>query len=143
MSLPLDLGGYEVFHVKMDNGDESRIVLWWENENATKNQNCRLVDSNIDAGDRKRVESFICGDANGRTPVDLGMMTNLEPVAVTSNLQGDFWYLIDGSHRSIAQFRSRKSFQDVQIYVCVHPQTMQWNNIPNYYKPEAKRYNLE
>jgi len=137
LSLPLNPDGYEMFHVGMDQGDERRIVLWWENEKATKDQNCRLVDSNDSAGDPKRVNSFICGNAKGHQPTDLSTVANLELVAVTDNLHSDFWFLIDGSHRSIAQFRSQKSFQDVRIYVCVHSQIMQWPCIPNYYKPKT------
>ena len=134
LSLPLNPDGYEMFHVGMDQGDERRIVLWWENEKATKNNNCRLMDSDGSAGNPERVNSFILGDSKGRPPADLRTLADMEPVAITNNLQGDFWYLIDGSHRSIAQFRLGKSFQDVRIYVCVHCQIMRWPYIPKYYR---------
>lgn len=134
VSLPWTLSEYQVFHVEMEQGDESRIVLWWENENATKHRNCRLVDSFESAGDKSRVDSFIYGDGNRFGPINLQTSPCLAPVAVTDNPNGNFWYLIDGSHRSIAQFRSKKSFEGVQIFVCVHPQIMNWPNIPSYYK---------
>ena len=134
VSLPFSLSEYKAFHVAIDEGDERKIVLWWENEKATKDLNCRLVDSNDGAGKPSRVDSFVKGDGKLLGPVDLRTLANKEPVAVTDDLYGDFWYLIDGSHRSIAQFRSGKSFQNVKLYVCVHPHMMQWSYVPNYYK---------
>jgi len=77
---------------------------------------------------------FLHGDDKGRSPADLRTLGNKEPVAVTDNLDGDFWYLIDGSHCYIAQVRSGKPFQDVRIDVCVHPRIMEWSCIPSYYK---------
>ena len=134
VSLPFNLSEYQAFHVAMDEGDERKLVLWWENQKATKDLNCRLIDSMEGAGNLDRVNSFIHGDGKGRLPADLRTMANKEPVAVTNKLDGDFWYLIDGSHRCLAQFRSGKPFQNVRIYVCVHRRIMQWAYIPNYYK---------
>jgi hypothetical protein len=134
VSLPFKLSEYQAFHVAMDEGDEKKIVIWWENQKATKDLNCRLVDSNAGAGNPARVNSFIHGDDKGRLPADLRTLANKEPVAVTDKLDGDFWYLVDGSHRCLAQFQSGKPFQDVRIYVCVHPWIMQWAYIPSYYK---------
>lgn len=45
LSLPFSPNDYQAFHVQMEQGDEERIVLWWENENATKDRDCRLVNS--------------------------------------------------------------------------------------------------
>jgi hypothetical protein len=134
LSLPFNPSDYQAFHVQMEQGDEKRIVLWWENEKATKDRDCRLVNSDDSAGAHDRVQSFIHGNAKGLEPADLRSSPNLEPVAVTNELDGNFWYLIDGSHRSIAQFRSKKSFEGASIFVCVHPQIMNWPNIPSFYK---------
>lgn len=134
VSLPFSLGEYQAFHVTMDEGDERKLILWWENEKETKDLSCRLVDSNEGTGNASRVDSFMKGDGKQFRPADLRILANKEPVAVTDELQSDFWYLIDGSHRSIAQFRSQKSFQNVKLYVCVHPNIKRWPYVPNYYK---------
>lgn len=139
VDLPFALNEYRAFHIAMDEGDEERIVLWWENEKGTKDLSCRLVDSSDSVGTPHRVNSFINGDGKQFQPADLRTLANKEAVAVTNDLNGNFWYLIDGSHRSIAQFRSGKSFQDVKLYVCVHPQMMSWPYVPNYHKQRRAR----
>jgi hypothetical protein len=135
VDLPYKPSEYEAFRVVLDADDIGKIVLWWENEKATKELNCRLVDSTHAAGDEVRVNRFIIGDPKKcLLPADLRTLPNKEPVAVTDDLTGNFLYLIDGSHRTIAQHRSGKSFQDVPIFICVHPMIMRWENIPNFYR---------
>jgi hypothetical protein len=43
-------------------------------------------------------------------------------------------YIIDGNHRVIAQQLGGKGFQDVPVYVGVHPKMLRWAYLPPNFK---------
>jgi hypothetical protein len=134
VALPWPLPECAAFHVHLEPDDVSKIVLWFEFEKYTKDSTCNLTDALPAAADDKRTKSFIAGDSLGRKPIDLGQAKGFEPVMVTEELKSDLLYVIDGSHRLLAQQLSHRGFDGVGAFVCLHPQALHWAYIPVYHK---------
>ena len=133
--LPCTAAECQGYRAQLDLDDISKIILYWEFEQATTNQDCRLTSLLATAAEKSRVKPFLNGDpSRGYGPADLRFLPHREPTMITAHLQSSFLYVIDGNHRIIAQQLSQQSFQDVAVYVCVWPKLMQWAYIPNYYK---------
>ena len=129
---------YREFRVQLDGRDVDRLVLWFEFRDHTRDGSCRLADLLPSANCLARVRRFIDGDpARGRGPVDLRTFPNLEPVIVSNDLEHGILYLIDGSHRIVAQHMGQKGFQDVPAFVCVHPRMLEWAYIPTRYQASS------
>lgn len=124
-SMPGNPQEYSFFRGKLVASDCDRLFLWWENWEDTADGSC-LVQDALASAKSKRVQSFIEGNKQFGGSVDLRTAKNLEPVIVSNNAEDGFLYLIDGSHRVLAQHFQGFSFQDVPVFVCVHPQMRRW-----------------
>jgi hypothetical protein len=49
---------------------------------------------------------------------------------VANDLHRGLLYTIDGNHRSVAQWLTRKGFQDVPVYALVHVRLTEWAYVP-------------
>jgi len=113
-SMPGPPDAHRGFKVLLDADDVQNLVLYWEFQNVTRDKSCRVTDLLDSAASLERVKSFIEGDAaKGFISMDLRTAPKTEPVIVTNDLEGPFLYHIDGNHRVIAQYLSKKGFQDV------------------------------
>jgi hypothetical protein len=116
------LGGYdmpaassfETYRVVLDEGDLDRLFLLAQFGQHTKGNTARLQDVLPEMVNNERVAKF----ASQR--VDLRTAQNLVPMAVCAGLDNSFTF-IDGNHRCIAQYLVWSTFEDVPVYVAVHP----------------------
>jgi hypothetical protein len=135
VSLPCRTGECLGFKVQLDDDDVQKLVLWWEFQEETQNENCRVTSLFDSATAKERVMDFIEGvPGKGLGPADLRVTPNREPTIITDAIESNFLYLIDGNHRTCAQYLSRKSFQDVSAFLCVYPALMKWAYVPKFYK---------
>ena len=133
-SLPWPRSEIKSFRVRLDEPDVERLVIWHEAHVHT-NGSCKVIDVVPETATHDRVKSFIEGDQKlGLNPVDLRTFPGLELLVVTNDPQSSILYIIDGGHRSMAQFLAHKSFQDVAAFVCVHPRMLEWRNLPPRYR---------
>jgi hypothetical protein len=123
-ALPGDRDEYRSFRVELELADLPKLVLWWEFERHTTDQNCRLATLLPSAATLERLEK--CSD--------LRIIRNRELVLLADDLQGSFLYIIDGNHRAIAQHLYHGSFEGVSAYVCVYPGIRAWAYVTRYYK---------
>jgi hypothetical protein len=127
--------GYTAYRATLDDSDLDRLILYWEFKIHTKDGTCRLTDALPSSAANDRIRSFIHGNpAKGYPPADLRSTPDRQPVIVTDDVNSHILYLIDGNHRVIAQRLSGKSFQDVPVYVCVHPKMLAWAYLPANFK---------
>jgi hypothetical protein len=124
-NMPGNPNDYAFWRAQLDAADRDRLFLWWENWKHTQDGSCLVAEAMPPAKD-KRVLSFIDGNERFTGNVDLRAAIDLEPVIVSNNADSGFLYLIDGSHRVLAQFFQGLSFQDVPVFLCVHPQMRRW-----------------
>lgn len=130
-------GHWHGYKVTLNSDDLDRVILWWENQNHTKNKTCKVADLLPSAKNLERVQSFIVGsDAKGLSPLGLRSADGMEPCVVASSIDDDFLYVIDGNHRLIAHWLQGRSLDDVTIYVAVHDNLKSWVYIPSYWKKQ-------
>lgn len=137
---PGHLRVHKGFKGTLDADDVSKLILWWEFQKHTVNQNCTLTGLLPSAATLPRVKSFVEGDpSRGHNPLDLTSAKNLELVLATNDVKNGWLYIIDGNNRAIAQTIRNIPFQDVPVFVCEHPAMERWAYIPVHYK---KLWNL-
>lgn len=133
--MPGDPDEYRGFKASLGEDDAEKLVLYWEFQDHTKDRSCRLTDVLESAASIERVKPLLEGNSSkGYGPIDLRSVPNKEPTILTDDLTSRFLYVIDGNHRTIAHYLGEKSFETVPVYVCVHPQLLNWAYLPNYYK---------
>ena len=134
-SMPGNPDEYLGFKGLLEEIDIDRLILWFEFEMRTREQNCRVKDLLPSAMELQRVASFIVGDSQRElTPLDLNTVQGMEIVVVTDDVKSGFLYIIDGNHRAIAQITRGKSFQGVRVFACQHSKMRNWAYIPRFYK---------
>lgn len=139
-SMPGKPDEYQCFKGQLDESDADRLILWFEFEMRTKEQNCKVTDLLPSAMDLQRVRSFVEGDSTRQlTPVDLNTVQGMEIVVVTDDVKSGFLYVIDGNHRAISQVGRERTFQGVRVFACQYSEMRSWAYIPNFYK---KLWNL-
>ena len=133
-------GKHTGFKGTLDAADVEKLILWWEFQDHTVDQNCRLTGLLPSAATLPRTRSFLAGNP-GRClrPLDWSTATNMDLVLVTNDIQNGWLYIIDGNHRAIAQAIRNRPFQDIPALVCVHPAMNKWSYIPLYYQRLWKR----
>lgn len=135
VKLPWPVDECQGYRVDLDARDVNKLVLWFQFEHDTKGHSCNVTDLLPSAMTKARVKSFIEGNlADGKAPADLRTTANIEPVIVANDLVSDLLYIIDGSHRIVAQHLSQKGFQDVPVFICVHPDALKWPYIPQFHQ---------
>lgn len=133
--MPGDDKTRKAFRGHLQDQDIHNLILWWQFQQHTTSENCKLTDLLPSAAEIPRVRSFIEGDlSQSYEPVDLRIAQEMELVAVTNSIQCHWMYIIDGNHRAIAQTLQQLPFATVPIYVCVHPSMESWIYIPEFYK---------
>ncbi len=129
--MPGEIHEYQFFLGKLETEDFKKLTLWWEFDIHTRGRSCKLNDLLPTAKQLARVQSFIFGDqASGLKPLDLTSADAMELVLVTDNLHSDWFYMIDGNHRTMAHYMQGRSLQDLSVYVCVHPKMRTWIYLP-------------
>ena len=140
VGLPLDFVKAEecqAFKVRLEEVDVKKLVLWFEFKKYTTDESCKITDIVAAGYAQERVQRFIVGHPQkGYGPADLKTSHNLQPVVVTDSLESEVLYLIDGNHRTIAQHVTNKGFQDVEAFVCIHPNMLRWPYIPRRYRSQ-------
>ena len=140
VSVPNHPGEYKGFKGTLDANDLNKLILWWEFQKHTVDENCRLTGLLPSTFALPRVRSFIEGDpSRGIAPLDLTSARNMELVLVTNDVPDGWLYIIDGNNRAIAQTVQNMSFQGIPVFVYSHPAMDRWAYIPVYYK---KLWNL-
>jgi hypothetical protein len=139
--LPWHPNEYQGFRVSLDDGDVNRLVLWRGFAFQTHHRSCKLMDiftpiDSLDSAIQRRVRPFIEGvPASGKGPLDLRTTANMAIVMVSNDFEGNILYIIDGNHRSIAQYLTNKGFKDIPAFVCIHPRMWEWKYGPPKHKP--------
>ena len=130
VSLPYSLTEYQAYRVQLDAPDAARLVLWWQFAKRTENGSSRVVDLLASHPPHRRTRAFIEGDpAKGYGRVDLRTARDLELVAVATDVRSEMLYIIDGNNRAVAQQLAYGSFQDVPLFLCIHPKINEWSYI--------------
>lgn len=131
----LNDGRWRGYKVILDSADLDRVILWWENQDYTRNKTCRVIDLLPCAKTLARVQSFIVGnDAKRLLPLDLRSADGMELCVIADSLDGDFLYVIDGNHRLIAHWLQGRHLDGVATYVAVHDGLKNWAYIPDYWR---------
>jgi hypothetical protein len=139
-SVPGHPGEHRGFKGTLEADDVNKLILWWEFQKHTVDQNCSLTDLLPTAAALPRVRSFLEGDpSRDLAPLDLTLPKNMELVVVTNDVFNGWLYIIDGNNRAVAQRIRNVPFQGVPVFVCEHPAMDKWTYIPEYYK---KLWNL-
>jgi hypothetical protein len=132
---PLHAHEYSAYRAMLDERDVDRLILWFQARIHTKDETCRVIDALPSSVSHPRISRCFKGDASkGYAPLDLRHAKDREPVILTNDLESQILYLIDGNHRVIAQQIGKKGFQDVRVFVCVHPLILRWAYIPSNFK---------
>lgn len=126
-SMPKPTEGYFIYRALLEDSDVHRIFLWFEFKKHTRNLTAKLTNVAPESADHVRVSRIIMSDATRNLgPIDLRRDSGFEPVLLTNDTQGGMLYGIDGNHRMIAQFLSHRDFGGVSVYVCTHPNMLEW-----------------
>lgn len=127
------------YKVKVQESDFNKLYLVGNFHNVTSGT-CKLKDVDADAvqnqeaeGRSMRLESLMNGGQKFQNGISLLYNNGFEPVLVGNDFNGKLLFT-DGSHRAIAHFIQHGNLNDIEVYVCIHP------NIVNYsfYKHVAK-----
>jgi len=143
-SMPKPADSYAAFRPSLEDSDVDRIFLSFEFQKHTKDRTAKLTDALPESASKKRIRRLIEGDATkGWEPIDLRFASGFEPVLLTNHVTCGPLYGIDGNHRMVAQFLSRKGFDGIPVYVCTHPRMLEWAYITHtarawYRQQEAK-----
>lgn len=128
-------GEYKGFKGTLDANDLNKLILWWQFQKHTVDENCRLTDLLPSASTLPRVRSFIEGDpSKSLAPLDMTSAYNMELVLVTNDVPNGWLYIIDGNNRAMAQTIRSLPFQGIPVFVYSHPAMDRWRYIPVYYK---------
>jgi hypothetical protein len=129
-SMPKPADGYATFRATLEDGDVDRIFLWFEFRKHTKNGSGKLTDALLEFISEKRIRRLVEGDkAKGWGPIDLRTASRFEPMLLTNDVVHGPLYAIDGNHRLVAQFLSRRGLAEVPVYVCTHAKMLEWEYI--------------
>jgi hypothetical protein len=63
-------------------------------------------------------------------PIDLCNNYEFSLILVSKNHNSQPLIILDGNHRTIAYFLLKKSFEDVPVYICEHPDLNRWKYSP-------------
>lgn len=126
---------YVGYRAILDDKDTSNIAVYWQFQEHTQDETCRLFDLLETAKDIPRVKNFTEGvPSKGYGPVDLRTLPDREPTIVTNSLDSHLLYVIDGNNRTIGHYLRHGSLAGVPAFVCVHPRMLEWAYIPEYWK---------
>jgi hypothetical protein len=127
---PLD--DFKCFKIRLEPGDIDRLYLVGNFAKVTAGT-CKIINVDQAAvlkqeaeGRSARLNTLMNGDDHFKKGVNLLEDEGFEPVLVGKALEKGSLLFIDGSHRAIGHFIRLGNLLDIEVYVCIHA------NIVNY-----------